>query len=110
MHTFDQEIARKLKEAAESGELARAKGYGKPPATDAGWDTTPDALRMPMKILKDAGAVPPEVGMFHERALLRQLLTAENDPGRRQALQAKLNALEQDISIRLEILREYSRL
>jgi hypothetical protein len=32
MRTLDEEIARHLKEAAESGELSKAKGYGKPPA------------------------------------------------------------------------------
>ena len=30
MRTFDEEIARHLQEAAESGELSRAEGYGKP--------------------------------------------------------------------------------
>jgi len=29
MRTFDEEIAHRLKEAAESGELGAAKGYGK---------------------------------------------------------------------------------
>lgn len=110
MNTFDQEIARKLAEAAESGELSQAKGYGKPPEPDTGWDATPEALRMPMKILKDAGAVPPEVAMFHERARLRKLCDAEADPVTRLALQTRLNALEQGISLRLEILRESSNL
>ncbi|HQR10260.1 MAG TPA: DUF1992 domain-containing protein [Casimicrobiaceae bacterium] len=110
MNTFDQEIARKLMEAAESGELSQAKGYGKPPEPDAGWDSTPESLRMPMKILKDAGAVPPEVAMFHERARLRKLCDAEVDPVARLALQTRLNALEQGISLRLEILRESSNL
>jgi hypothetical protein len=30
MRTFDEEIARRLQEAADSGELRGAKGYGKP--------------------------------------------------------------------------------
>ncbi len=110
MHTFDQEIARKLKEAAESGELGKAKGYGKPPQADTGWDATPASLRIPMKILKDAGAVPPEVAMFNERARLRKLVAEAADPALRQALQVKLNALDQGISLRLEILRENSSL
>jgi hypothetical protein len=57
MRTFDEEIARHLKEAAESGELTRAKSYGKPLPEDPGWASTPDALRMPMKILKDASVL-----------------------------------------------------
>ena len=73
MRTLDEEIARRLQEAAESGELSLAKAYGKPLAHDPGWDSTPEALRMPMKILKDAGAIPPEIAWFHERARLRAL-------------------------------------
>jgi hypothetical protein len=72
MRTFDEEIARRLQEAADSGELQGAKGYGKPTPEDSAWDATPEALRMPMKILKDAGAAPPEIAMFHERAQLKQ--------------------------------------
>ena len=30
MRSFDEEIARRLQEAADSGELQGAKGYGKP--------------------------------------------------------------------------------
>ncbi len=58
MRSLDEEIARRLQEAAASGELSRAKGYGKPLAHDPGWESTPEALRMPMKILKDAGRDP----------------------------------------------------
>ena len=46
MRTFDEEIARRLQEAQESGELSRAKGYGKPMPNDPRWDATPEALRM----------------------------------------------------------------
>ena len=46
MRTLDEEIARYLQEAADSGELSRAKGYGKPFAEDPGWEATPEALRM----------------------------------------------------------------
>jgi DnaJ-like protein len=55
MKKFDEEIARRIKEAADSGELSSAESYGKPLPEDPGWEATPEALRMPMKILKDAG-------------------------------------------------------
>ena len=61
MRTLDEEIARRLQEAADSGELSGAKGYGKPMLEDPGWEATPAALRMPMKILKDASVAPPEI-------------------------------------------------
>jgi hypothetical protein len=108
MRTWDEEIARRLQEAAESGELSRAEGYGKPPAADPGWDSTPDALRMPMKILKDAGVAPPEIALFHERARLRTLIEAAAEPDERRELQLRLHQLEQVISLRLESLRSFA--
>jgi hypothetical protein len=105
MRTIDEEIARRLQEAAESGELRGAKGYGQPMPHDPGWESTPAALRMPMKILKDAGATPPEIEMFHERARLRQAAETAVDPVERKRLQIQLAALEQNIALRLESLR-----
>jgi hypothetical protein len=105
MHTFDEEIARRLQEAADSGELQGANGYGKPTPEDPAWDATPGALRMPMKILKDAGAAPPEIAMFHERALLKQQIASAADPAERQRLQVRLVELEAVIAVRLEALR-----
>ena len=105
MRTLDEEIARKLQQAADSGELAQAEGYGKPFPADPGWDATPEALRMPMKILKDAGVAPPEIALFQERARLRALVEAAVDPEERQRRQQRLNEVEQNIALRLEALR-----
>ncbi len=105
MRSFDEEIARRLQEAADSGELQAAKGYGKPTPEDPAWDATPEALRMPMKILKDAGAAPAEIAMFHERARLKQQVASATDPDDRQRLQLRLVELEAVIAIRLEALR-----
>lgn len=105
MRTFDEEIAHRLKEAADSGELSTAKGYGKPPESDPGWDATPAGLRMPMKILKDAGVPPPEVEMFRERSRLRALVEATADSSQREHLRLQLMELEQKIALRLESLR-----
>jgi len=110
MHTLDEEIGRHLKEAAESGELRQAKSYGKPLPDDPGWKSTPEALRMPMKILKDAGVVPVEIEWFHERARLRASIEATADPARRRQVQLKLIELEQKIALRLERLRLSSTL
>lgn len=108
MRTWDQEIERRLQEAAESGELGRAKGYGKPLFDDPGWNSTPDALRMPMKILKDAGVPPPEIALFHQRARLRAAVDAATDPDERQRLQLELSQLEQMLALRLESLRIFA--
>ncbi len=105
MRTFDEEIARSIQAAAKSGELGRARGYGKPIEQDPGWDSTPPALRMPMKILKDAGAAPAEIAWFHERARLRECVKAAPDEPARVGFRRQLVELEQKIALRLETLR-----
>lgn len=105
LRTLDEEIARHLEEASRSGELKAVKHYGKPIPEDAGWDATPEALRMPMKILKDAGVTPAEIEWFHDRARLRAELEAAMDDAQRETVRAKLSALEQKIALRLEALR-----
>ena len=105
MRNMDEEIAKRLAEAAASGELSKAEGYDKPFAESDGWNETPEALRMPFKILKDAGVVPREVEMFRERAELAARLQACTDPDEQRALNQKLIDLEQAIALRLEALR-----
>ncbi len=105
LRTIDEEIAHRLAEAAASGELQSAESYGKPLREAQGWDETPDALRMPFKILKDAGFAPPEVALFHERARLRDTLASATDEAERQRIQLELSQLEQRLSLRLEALR-----
>ncbi len=105
MPTQDEEIARHLREALASGELAGVKGFGKALPEDAGWDATPESSRMPFKILKNAGFVPAEVELFHERAALSvSLETCKTEPERAELLR-RLGELEQRIALRLEALR-----
>jgi len=109
MRSLDEEIARHLRDAASAGELEQAPSYGKPLAADVGWDETPEALRMPFKILKDAGVTPPEIAMFHQRAELRAQLRVEPDGPQRDALERKLNELELAIALRLEALKSHAQ-
>jgi hypothetical protein len=102
---MDEDIGRHLQEALTSGELSKTPGFGKPLPEDAGWDDTPEALRMPFKILKNAGVAPPEIDMFHQRAALAAAVRDCTDPAERHALQLKLSELEQKIALRLEALR-----
>jgi hypothetical protein len=105
MPTQDEEIARHLREALASGELAGVEGFGKPFAEDAGWNATPEALRMPFKILKNAGFVPAEIELFHERAALNAALQACTVEAERCELRRRLSDLEQKLALRLEALR-----
>lgn len=104
MRTLDEEIALYLERAAGSGELSLAASYGRPFPEDPGWEATPEALRMPMKILKDAGVAPPEIALFHERARLRASIDTAG-PDERIKLQRQLSDLEQRLALRLETLR-----
>jgi hypothetical protein len=105
MPTQDEEIARHLREALASGELAGTKGFGKPFIEDDGWNATPESLRMPFRILKNAGFVPHEVELFHERAKLAASLAASTSEPERAELRLKSSELQQKIDLRLEALR-----
>ena len=109
MSTLDDEIARHLQAAEASGELRSASSYGKPLADIDGWQQTPPALRMPFKILKDAGVAPYEVLLFRRRAALVAALKATPDGAERRQLQQRLSELQQLIALRLEALRRSSR-
>ena len=105
LQLIEDEIGKRLAESERSGELRSAPSYGKALPEDAGWAQTPEALRMPFKILKDAGVVPPEVELFQERARLRAALEAAATPEERATRGRALSELEQKISLRLEALR-----
>lgn len=105
LQLVEDEIARKLKEAAETGELQGAEGYGKPIIEDVGWDSTPAEFRMPFKILKNAGVLPPEIELFHQRAKLREELDAATTEEEKLSIRRALGDLEQKLALRLEALR-----
>lgn len=101
----DDHIGRALRESEASGELRAAPSYGKPLAADAGYEQTPDELRLAFKILKDAGVVPPEVEVMREITALQQELAAAVDPTVQHALQQRIAEKRQHLALRLERLR-----
>jgi hypothetical protein len=104
MPTLDEEIARHLQESAASGELRSARDWGRPLDFGDGYDDTPAELRMPFKVLKDAGVVPFEVEMMRRAAELREEIEAA-DPATADVLRQQLADLQQLIALRLERLR-----
>jgi hypothetical protein len=106
----DEEIAEHLAQAFKSGELQSAPSFGKPLAEAEGWSETPTEFRLPFKILKNAGAPPPEIEMFHKRAQLRERLAGAVSEQERLALATKLSEVEQAIALRLEGMRASGRL
>lgn len=110
LRSQDEVIAEHLAQALRSGELQSARGFGKPLAEGDGWAETPVELRMPFKILKNAGAYPPEIELFHRRAALRKGVDQCVDERERVVLNRQLSELEQLIALRLEGLSRNGRL
>lgn len=101
---LDDHIGEHLRESQASGELRAAPSYGRPLDLGDGYDETPAELRMGMKILKDAGVLPPEVLAMREAAALEAELAACTDPARQRVLQQQLSEMRQAIALRLEKL------
>jgi hypothetical protein len=101
----EDHIGQMLRESEASGELRRAPSYGKPLAAAAGYRETPDELRMGMKILKDAGVVPPEVELMQRIAALQAEADACADEAAARALRQRVSELRQALALRLEGLR-----
>lgn len=105
---LDDHIGAHLRECEATGELKAAPSWGKPMCFGDGYDQTPAELRMPMKILKDAGVVPPEVEALQQLARLRAAAAAATDVEQARGLSRQANELEQAIALRLERLRSGS--
>ena len=101
----EDHIGRAIAESEQAGELRSAPSYGKSLNFGDGYDETPAEMRMPMKVLKDAGVVPPEVEAMQRLAALRQAAAAAATPEEARVLQQQVSELQQAIALRLERLR-----
>ena len=102
---LEDHIARSLTESAANGELQSAPSFGKPLDFGDGYDDTPPELRMGMKILKDAGVVPPEVEFMQQIEALRQSLEGAPDSDETRAKRQRLSDMQQQLALRREGLR-----
>jgi hypothetical protein len=109
LQLLEDHIGQHLRQSESSGELKATASYGKPLDFGDGYEQTPEELRMGMKMLKDAGVVPPEVEAMQRAAALRAEIDACADPLEREALQRRLSELQQAIALRLEGLRATGR-
>lgn len=101
----DDAIGQMLRESMASGELQRAPSYGRPLALADGYEQTPAELRLGMKILKDAGVVPPEVELMQHIAALQAQADAATVDAEARALRQRVADLRQALALRLEQLR-----
>ena len=105
LQLLEDDIGRALRESEQTGELKAAPSYGKPLGFGDGYDETPAELRMAMKVLKDAGVVPPEVELMREASALQLQIDACVDAAALPALRQQLAQMRQIIALRLERLR-----
>lgn len=101
----DDHIGQSLRESEASGELRAAPSFGKPLDFGDGYAQTPDELRMGMKILKDAGVVPPEVELMQRIARTRAEADAAADEAMARPLRQRVAEMRQQLALRLEQLR-----
>ena len=101
----EDHIGQHLRESEASGELRSAPSYGKPMNLGDGYEQTPPELRMGMKILKDAGVVPPEVALMQLIARTQAEADAATDEAAALALRQRVAEMRQHLALRLEQLR-----
>ncbi len=110
LQLLEDDIGRSLRESEQTGELKAAPSYGKPLGFGDGYDETPAELRMAMKVLKDAGVVPPEIELMREAAALQAQIDICTDAAALPLLRQQLVHLQQNIALRLERLSRSSAL
>jgi hypothetical protein len=105
LRLLDDHIGQSLRESERTGELKAAPSYGKPLSFGDGYDETPDALKMPFKMLKDAGYAPPEVELMREIAALQATLDGLPDDAQTRPQRQRLAEMRQQLALRMEQLR-----
>ena len=110
LQVLDDHIGRALRDIEARGELAAAPSWGKPLDFGDGYDETPPELRMPYKVLKDAGMLPPEVELMRTLAGLRRDLEATGDDAERaRQIKGRIAAMQLAIELRRDALRKEMR-
>jgi len=105
---LDDHIGRSLADAERNGELRSAPSFGKPLDFGDGYDETPAELRMPFKMLKDSGFLPPEISLMREietlRGTLAQVPADAPDNDVTCSTRQRLAELQQQLAMRMEKL------
>lgn len=95
-------MEKKVREAIERGELDNLPGKGKPlDLEEPPPFVSRDAWRM-MKILKNAGIIPPEVQLLKEVYELREKLKTETNEAERARLTSLLREKELQAQTKIE--------
>jgi len=86
---FESIANERIVEAQLKGEFDRLPGKGKPLPPDP-LESVPDELRTGFRLLKNAGAIPPELELRKEMVALEDLLRCCRDEEERRELRGQL--------------------
>lgn len=92
MNVIEHIAEQRIRDALARGEFERLPGLGKPLQLDDDADIPPE-LRVAYRILKNAGALPPEVELRREIASAEALLLAATSAAERTEAGHKLDYL-----------------
>lgn len=92
MGFLDSWVEERIRAAVARGELQGLPGEGKPLQLDDD-PLVPPEVRMAYRVLRNAGAVPPEIAILREAQALVTETAGEADEGRRRVALARLEAL-----------------
>ncbi|MDQ4146409.1 MAG: DUF1992 domain-containing protein [Pseudomonadota bacterium] len=98
MFLLDQIAEQRIIEAMEHGEFDNLPGSGKPLQLDDD-SHIPKELRVAYRLLKNAGFVPPEVGLRREIAHAEDLLASARDTRARDKAARRLNYLQMQLNL-----------
>jgi hypothetical protein len=102
MPSLDEIIGQDLRDS--EAELRASPAFGRP-LPDDGYFEAPPELRMAFKVLRNAGAVPPEVALMQELQALRDRLAAlPTGDAQVREVRARITDLELTIAMRVERL------
>lgn len=94
----------RIRAAMDRGEFDDLPGRGRPLPAD-GLSRVPAALRMGVRLLRNADCLPPELAARKEAARLGTLIAATGDPRER----ARLHRLRAEAELRYALLSERRR-
>ena len=92
MDIVDQNVERRIAEAAGRGEFDGLPGAGRPLELEDDALVAPE-IRVAYRILKNAGYIPEEVRLLRELRTAEQLLARAVDPQERSSASARLRLL-----------------
>jgi hypothetical protein len=98
---------RRILQALAEGKLTGLAGEGRPLPDHPEAAFIDPGVGMGMRIMSEAGALPPEVELGREVDAARAALARETDPARRKPLMARLAELEMRRAIAQESFRRF---